>query len=183
MRTMRGPGLFLAQFATDTPPHNTLAGIAKWAKDYGYKAIQIPPWDSRFFDLDRAYDSETYCDEIKGKLSDIGVAISEFSTHFQGQMVSVHPAYDAMFDGQCPAPVRGNPEKRRLWAAEQVRKAARVPRRFGPAARRRFTPPRYPRQGPSPPTNPPRCSGPRPAATSVPPPTPTRATSSNNAWI
>ena len=131
MRTMKGPGLFLAQFATDTPPHNTLAGIAKWAKDYGYKAIQIPTWDSRFFDLDRAYDSETYCDEIKGKLADIGIAISEFSTHFQGQMVSVHPAYDAMFDGQCPAAVRGNPEKRRLWAAEQVRKAARVSRRFG----------------------------------------------------
>ena len=69
MRTMKGPGLFLAQFATDTPPHNTLAGIAKWAKDYGYKAIQIPTWDSRFFDLDRAYDSETYCDEIKGMLA------------------------------------------------------------------------------------------------------------------
>ncbi len=131
MRTIKGPGLFLAQFATDTPPHNTLAGIAKWAKDYGYKAIQIPSWDSRFFDLDRAYDSETYCDEIKGTLADIGIAISELSTHFQGQMVSVHPAYDAMFDGQCPAAVRGNPEKRRLWAADQVRKAARVSRRFG----------------------------------------------------
>ena len=104
MRTIKGPGLFLAQFATDAPPHNTLAGIAKWAKDYGYKAIQIPTWDSRFFDLDRAYDSETYCDEIKGTLADIGIAISELSTHFQGQMVSVHPAYDAMFDGQCPAP-------------------------------------------------------------------------------
>ena len=103
MRTIKGPGLFLAQFATDAPPHNTLAGIAKWAKDYGYKAIQIPTWDSRFFDLDRAYDSESYCDEIKGTLADIGIAISELSTHFQGQMVSVHPAYDAMFDGQCPA--------------------------------------------------------------------------------
>ena len=58
MRTIKGPGLFLAQFATDTPPHNTLVGIAKWAKDYGYKAIQIPSWDSRFFDLDRAYETD-----------------------------------------------------------------------------------------------------------------------------
>ena len=131
MRTIKGPGLFLAQFATDTPPHNTLAGIAKWAKDYGYKAIQIPSWDSRFFDLDRAYDSEAYCDEIKGTLADIGIAVSEFSTHFQGQMVSVHPAYDAMFDGQCPSAVRGNPEKRCLWAANQVRKAAREELRKG----------------------------------------------------
>ena len=88
MRTIKGPGLFLAQFAPDTPPHNTLAGIARWAKDFGYKAIQIPTWDKRFFDLDRAYESETYCDEIKGMLADIGIAISELSTHFQGQMVS-----------------------------------------------------------------------------------------------
>ena len=126
MRTIKGPGLFLAQFARDTPPHNTLEGIARWAKNYGYKAIQIPTVDARFFNLDLAYDSETYCDEVKGKLADIGIAISEFSTHFQGQMVSVHPAYDAMFDGQCPEPVRGNPEKRRHWAADQVRKAAKV---------------------------------------------------------
>ena len=77
MRTIRGPGLFLAQFATDTPPHNTLAGIAKWAKGYGYSAIQIPSWDTRFFDLDRAYDSETYCDEIKGTLADVGIAPDE----------------------------------------------------------------------------------------------------------
>ena len=131
MRTMKGPGLFLAQFAQDTAPHNTLEGIARWAKGYGYKAIQIPTWDRRFFDLDKAYDSEAYCDEIKGKLADIGIAVSELSTHFQGQMVSVHPAYDALFDGQCPAHLRGDPEKRRHWAADQVRKAAKVSRRFG----------------------------------------------------
>ena len=131
MRTIKGPGLFLAQFARDTPPHNTLPGIARWARDFGYKAIQIPSWDSRFFDLDKAYESETYCDEIKGQLADIGIAISELSTHFQGQMVSVHPAFDPMFDGQCPAAVRGDPEKRRHWAAAQVRKAAKVSRRLG----------------------------------------------------
>jgi len=131
MRTIKGPGLFLAQFARDAPPHNSLGRIARWAGAYGYKAIQIPTWDARFFDLDKAYASETYCDEIKGALADIGIAISELSTHFQGQMVSVHPAYDAMFDGQCPEAVRGNPEKRRHWAAEQVRKAAKVSRRLG----------------------------------------------------
>ena len=122
MRTIKGPGLFLAQFATDTPPHNSLPSIARWAKDYGYKAIQIPTWDQRLFDLDRAYDSETYCDEIKGMLADIGIAISELSTHFQGQMVSVHPAYDALFDGQCPASVRG---ARRSGAFGRPTKCAR----------------------------------------------------------
>ena len=131
MRKIKGPGLFLAQFALDAPPHNTLPSIAKWAAGYGYKAVQIPSWDRRLFDLDKAYESQTYCDEIKGQLKDIGVEISELSTHFQGQMVAVHPAYDALFDGQCPAAVRGDPEKRRHWAADQVRKAAKVSRRFG----------------------------------------------------
>jgi sugar phosphate isomerase/epimerase len=131
MRTIKGPSLFLAQFAQDTPPHNSLPGIAAWAKDYGYRGVQIPTWDRRLFDLDTAYDSATYCDEVQGQLADIGIAISELSTHFQGQMLSVHPAYDGLFDGQCPPELRGNPEKRRLWAADQVRKAAVVSRRFG----------------------------------------------------
>ncbi|MBW4022216.1 MAG: sugar phosphate isomerase/epimerase [Proteobacteria bacterium] len=131
MRTIKGPGLFLAQFAQDTAPHNTLPGVARWAHDYGYRGIQIPTWDKRLFDLDQAFESPGYCDDIQGRLADIGIAISELSTHFQGQMVSVHPAYDAMFDGQCPPELRGNPERRRLWAAEQVKKAAVVSRRFG----------------------------------------------------
>ncbi len=139
MRTIKGPGLFLAQFARDTPPHNTLESIARWAKNYGYAGIQVPTWDRRFFDLNKAYDSETYADEIKGKLADIGIVITELSTHFQGQMVSVHPAYDLMFDGQVAPELRGDPEKRRLWAAEQVRKAARVSRRFGLTGHVSFT--------------------------------------------
>ena len=95
MRTIKGPGLFWPSSQPIRRRTIRYPPIARWAKGYGYNAIQIPTWDSRFFDLDRAYDSETYCDEIKGTLADIGIAISEFSTHFQGQMVSVHPAYDA----------------------------------------------------------------------------------------
>lgn len=131
MKTLKGPGLFLAQFAQDTPPHNSLDGIARWAQGYGYKGIQIPTWDRRFFDLDRAASSNTYCDEIKGVLADAGIRITELSTHFQGQMVSVHPAYDLLFDGQVAPEYRGNPEKRRHWAADQVRKAAKVSRQLG----------------------------------------------------
>ena len=131
MRTIKGPGLFLAQFARDTAPHNSLPSIAKWAAGYGYKAIQIPTWDKRFFDMDKAATSATYCDELKGMLADLGIAISELSTHFQGQMVSVHPAYDLMFDGQVAPELRGNPAKRQAWAVDQVKKAAGVSRRLG----------------------------------------------------
>ncbi len=131
MQTIKGPGLFLAQFAQDTAPHNSLMAMAQWAAGYGYKAVQIPSWDRRLFDLDLASTSETYCDEVQGGLADHGIVISELSTHFQGQMVSVHPAYDLMFDGQVAPALRGNPDKRRLWAMDQVKKAAVVSRRLG----------------------------------------------------
>ena len=129
MRTIKGPGLFLAQFARDEAPHNSLESIAHWAKNYGYAGIQVPCGDKRFFDFDKAYESETYCDEVKGRLA--GIVITELSSHYQGQMVSVHPAYDLMFDGQCPPEYKGNPEARRHWAADAVKKAARVSRRLG----------------------------------------------------
>ena len=42
MKTIKGPGIFLAQFIGDRPPFNTLEGVAKWAAELGYKALQIP---------------------------------------------------------------------------------------------------------------------------------------------
>src|ERR1700712_3710624 len=103
MKTMKGPGIFLAQFLGDTAPFNSLESIAKYMADLGYKGVQIPTWDPRMIDLKKASESQTYCDELKGKLSDIGVEITELATHLQGQLVAVHPAYGPMFDGFGPA--------------------------------------------------------------------------------
>ena len=93
--TMKGPAIFLAQFAGDAAPFNSLPSIAKWAAGLGYKGIQIPSWDARLFDLEKAAKSKTYCDEVKGICKDAGVEITELSTHLQGQLVAVHPAYDS----------------------------------------------------------------------------------------
>ena len=35
---MKGPAIFLAQFAGDSAPFNELGAIAKWASDLGYKS-------------------------------------------------------------------------------------------------------------------------------------------------
>ncbi len=59
MKTIKGPAIFLAQFAGDAAPYNTLPGIARWAAGHGYKGIQIPSWDGRLFDLKRAAESRT----------------------------------------------------------------------------------------------------------------------------
>ena len=100
---MKGPAIFLAQYAGDAPPFDSLGAIARWAADLGFKGVQIPTWDRRLFDLARAAESDAYCDEVKGVLAEAGLEVSELSTHTQGQMVAVHPAYDALFDAQAPA--------------------------------------------------------------------------------
>src|SRR5271169_1546999 len=112
MRTIKGPAIFLAQFAGDAAPFNNLTNIAKWAAGLGYKGVQIPSWDARMFDLQRAAESKTYCDEVRGICSANGLAITELSTHLQGQLVAVHPAYDIAFDAFAPKEVHGRPRER-----------------------------------------------------------------------
>jgi sugar phosphate isomerase/epimerase len=63
---IKGPAIFLAQFAGDAAPFNSWDAITKWAASLGYKGVQIPSWDGRLFDLKKAADSKTYCDEVKG---------------------------------------------------------------------------------------------------------------------
>lgn len=139
MRTIKGPGIFLAQFAGDAPPFNTLESIADWVATLGYKGIQIPSWDARLFDLEKAAESQIYCDEIRGMLADKGLTITELSTHLQGQLVAVHPAYDAQFDAFAAPHVRGDPRARQEWAVDQLKKAAVASRRFGLATHASFS--------------------------------------------
>jgi sugar phosphate isomerase/epimerase len=131
MKTIKGPAIFLAQFAGDGPPFNSLPGIAKWAAGLGFKGVQMPSWDKRLFDLEKAAESKTYCDEVKGVLAKEGLAVTELSTHLQGQLVAVHPAYDAAFDGFAAPQVRGNPKARQEWAVSQMMLAAKASRNLG----------------------------------------------------
>jgi sugar phosphate isomerase/epimerase len=130
-KTMKGPAIFLAQFAGDAAPFNSLPSIARWAADLGYKGVQIPTWDGRLFDLKKAAESKIYCDEVKGICADAGVEITELSTHLQGQLVAVHPAYDAQFDGFAPPAVHNNPKARQAWAVEQMEFGAKASRNLG----------------------------------------------------
>jgi sugar phosphate isomerase/epimerase len=139
MRTIRGPGIFLAQFLGDAAPFNSLDGIAGWAAGLGYKGVQLPTLDERIFDLRQAAESRDYCDELRGRLAAHGLEVTELSTHIQGQLVAVHPAYDALFDGFAPAALRGNPGARTEWAAEQLRLAARASRNLGLSAHASFS--------------------------------------------
>jgi len=128
---IKGPALFLAQFAGDDAPFDSLPNITKWAAGLGYKGVQIPVFDGRLFDLDKAAESEAYRDDVKGICADAGVEITELSTHLMGQLVAVHPAYDTGFDAFAPEAVHGNPKARQEWAVDQMKKTAKVSRAMG----------------------------------------------------
>src|ERR1700753_4191288 len=116
MKNIKGPAIFLAQFAGDSAPFNNFDSICAWAAKLGYKGVQIPTWDARLFDLKKAGESKTYCDEIAGVAKKHGLAITELSTHLQGQLVAVHPAYASAFDPLAPADLHGKPRDRQAWA-------------------------------------------------------------------
>ena len=129
--TLKGPAIFLAQFAGDAAPFNSWDSICRWAAGLGYKGVQVPTWDGRFFDMAKAASSKTWCDEFAGVAASHGVAITELSTHLQGQLVAVNPAFDEAFDGFAPANVHGKPKARQAWAVDQLKMAAKASRHLG----------------------------------------------------
>jgi sugar phosphate isomerase/epimerase len=131
MKTIKGPAVFLAQFVSDESPFTSLSEIAGWASDCGFKGVQIPSWDERLFNLELAAESSDYCDEVRGVLANHDIEVTELSTHLQGQLVAVHPAYDQMFDGFAPSEVHGKPKARQEWAVDQLMMAARASRNLG----------------------------------------------------
>jgi sugar phosphate isomerase/epimerase len=122
----KGPAITISQFAGDEPPFNTWPAICRWASGLGYKGIQLPSGDRRFFDLQKAAESTTYCDEIAGVGREHGIEITELSTSLFGQLVAVNPAFDEAFDVFAPPTLRGRPQERQRWAVEQLRLAARA---------------------------------------------------------
>lgn len=139
MKTIKGPGIFLAQFLGDNPPFNSLEEICKWAKGLGFKGVQIPTWATSYFDLEKAAESKTYADEIKGMVNGLGLEITELSTHLQGQLVAVNPAYDTLFDGFAPEAYHNNPKARTEWAVQQLKYAAKASQNLGLTAHGTFS--------------------------------------------
>jgi sugar phosphate isomerase/epimerase len=135
---IKGPAIFLAQFAGDTPPFNSLNSMGEWAASLGYRGIQVPTIGP-FIDLKKAAESKTYCDDLKGQLAQRGIEITELSTHLQGQLVAVHPAYDRLFDGFAPPELRGNTSARTEWAIEQLIYAAKASGNLGLKAHATFS--------------------------------------------
>ena len=139
MKTIKGPAIFLAQFVEADAPFNDIISICEWAASLGYKGVQIPTWEKSMIDLEKVAESKTYADEYRGKIEETGVAITELSTHLQGQLIAVNPAYDVMFDGFAPKEVHGKPKERQKWAEKQLMMAARASKNLGLDAHASFS--------------------------------------------
>jgi sugar phosphate isomerase/epimerase len=137
MKTIKGPGIFLAQFAGDAAPFNTLENMARWAASLGFAGVQIPTWDSRLFDLKQAAESQAYCDDIRRVVRAAGLEVTELSTHLQGQLVASNPAYDTMLEGFAPSGL--DAKSRQEWAVQQLRWAATASRNLGLTAHATFS--------------------------------------------
>ncbi len=128
---IQGPAIFLAQFAGDAAPFNSLDSIARWAAGLGYVGVQIPTWDKRLFDLERAAESQTYCDEVTGTLAGARHCrhrtVDASAGPARGGASGLRPA-----DGRlCARGVRGKPAARTEWAIEQLKLAAKASQRLG----------------------------------------------------
>lgn len=118
---IKGPGILLAQFLRDEAPFDNLENISRWAADLGYTGVQLPSWDQRVFDLDQAAASQAYCDDLRARLADIGLEITELAAHLQGQILAIHPAYEVAFQPFFPEGL--NDRERVAWASRELEKA------------------------------------------------------------
>ena len=120
MPKMKGPGILLAQFIRDEEPYNSIQNMGRWVAGLGYRGVQIPTWDARVIDIDRAAESKMYCDDYKGQLKEIGLEPSELGGYLAGQVLAVHPAYEVMFEAFHPAGLKGDAITE--WAAGELKK-------------------------------------------------------------
>jgi sugar phosphate isomerase/epimerase len=113
--------------------------MAQWAAGLGFAGVQIPSWDGRLFDLKLAAESQSYCDDVLGVVDEAGLAVTELSTHLQGQLVATHTAYDVLFADFAPAELAQDPKGRQAWAVEQLGFAAKASRNLGLDAHATFS--------------------------------------------
>lgn len=134
MQSIQGPAIALAPYVSDKAPFDTLENLAAWAQGLGFTGVELPTWDARVFDLQKAAGDQAYCDHLRAVLAAHKLTLVALSTERQGRLVAAHPAYDAPLDALAPPQVRGNPQARAAWAAEQLVHAAYASARLGVSA-------------------------------------------------
>ena len=136
---VKGPAIFLAQFAGGYRRRSTRStGSASGQPRSATRACRSRPGTAAC-STSKAASSKTYCDEIAGVRRSHGLEITELSTHLQGQLVAVNPAYDDAFDAFAPARCAASRAERQKWAVDQVKQAAKASQHLGLTAHATFS--------------------------------------------
>jgi sugar phosphate isomerase/epimerase len=95
----------------------------------GYKGVQIPTWDQRVINLDKAAQSKSYCEDLQASLEKSGLKVTELAAHLQGQVLAIHPAYEMAFGAFYPQKL--DDAARVEWATGELSKAVKASSNLG----------------------------------------------------
>ena len=138
MKTIKGPAIFLAQFAGDAPPFNSLDAICALGRQARLQRRPNSLLGRAPVRSQARREEQDLLRRYPRNVAKHGLAITELSTHLQGQLVAVHPAYDIAFDGFAdPGPRQS--EARQAWAVEQLQFAAKASANLGLTAHVTFS--------------------------------------------
>jgi len=116
--------LFTGQWA-DLP----LSTLAKKAAAWGYDGLELACWGDHL-DVDRGAADKGYCKRQLAILQKYKLKLFAISHHLAGQLVC-DLNNDIRSDGFAPSACAGNAEKKRAWAVETMKNAARTARNLG----------------------------------------------------
>ncbi|MFZ5825451.1 MAG: sugar phosphate isomerase/epimerase family protein [Bacillota bacterium] len=115
--------LFTGQWA-DLP----IEEMARKARGFGYDGLELACWGDHF-EVARALSDPGYCDARRSLLAEHGLKVWAISNHLVGQIVLDPP--NPRSDAWAPAEVAGDPEAKRAWAIDEMKRTARAARRLG----------------------------------------------------
>lgn len=106
-----------------------LAELAEKAAHWGYEGLELACWGDHL-DVFKAATDQKYCDHQLGILEQNDLKVSAISNHLAGQLVC-DPNDDSRTDGFAPDDCAGDSEKKRAWAIESMKNAARAAKNLG----------------------------------------------------
>jgi sugar phosphate isomerase/epimerase len=113
--------LFTGQWA-DLPLTTLVEKVAEW----GYNGLELACWGDHVDVAKGAVDPD-YCQRLRDLLATHNLQLHAISHHLAGQLVC-DLNNDSRSDGFAPASCAGDAEKKRAWAVETMKNAARTAR-------------------------------------------------------
>ncbi|HOQ04096.1 MAG TPA: sugar phosphate isomerase/epimerase [Anaerohalosphaeraceae bacterium] len=120
----RAVTIFTGQWA-DLP----LEKLAEIMAGFGYDGLELACWGDHL-DVWKAAEDKSYCKKQRAILEKHKLQLFAISNHLAGQLVC-DLNNDSRSDAFAPADCAGNPEKKRAWAVETMKKTAKAAQNMG----------------------------------------------------